>query len=254
MTLTLIPAIDLLGGRVVRLARGDYQRVTVYAEDAVAEARRFRDAGAERLHVVDLEGARTRSDAEQGDVTQHALIERIVRETDLRVQVGGGIRSAERARRWLDAGAARVVIGTAVVREPEWVRAFAESHPETVVAALDARGDEVRVAGWLEGTGRSLHELARTCDGWGIAAILFTDIERDGMRAGPATEACARLQREVRATVIASGGIGSIADLVALSAAGIREAVSGRALYDGAFEFGEAVRQLVKESECARDV
>ncbi len=246
MTLELIPAIDLLEGRVVRLERGDYERVTVYADDAIEEARRFRDAGATRLHVVDLEGARTRGDAIRGASSQHALVERIVRETSLAVQVGGGIRDAEVGRRWLDAGAARVVVGTAVIREPAWVAGLARERSASVVAALDARGGEIQIAGWREGSGRAVHDVARGCDAWGVAAILFTDIERDGMRTGPAIEATAALQAEVRATVIASGGIATLGDLEALARRGIRAAVSGRALYEGAIDFGAAVRRLAE--------
>lgn len=243
MSLSLVPAIDLLDGRVVRLQQGDYARVTVYAEDALEEARRFRDAGATRLHVVDLEGARASSEAETNRA-QHALLERIVRATSLAVQVGGGIRSAEVARRWLDAGAARVVIGTAVVREPAWVRSLASTHGEAVVAALDARDGEVRVAGWLEGSGRRVDEVARDCDAWGVGAILFTDIGRDGMGQGPAVDATSALQRAVRPTVIASGGIGTIEHVLALSRAGVREAVCGRALYERTLDYADAVRRL----------
>jgi phosphoribosylformimino-5-aminoimidazole carboxamide ribotide isomerase len=236
----LIPAIDLLGGRVVRLFKGDYQRVTVYAEDALAEAARFRDAGAERLHVVDLEGARG------GEGLHLALIESIVRSTSLRVQVGGGVRSAAVARRWLDAGADRVVVGTAVVREPEWVRALAEEVGPRVVAALDARDGEVRVAGWLEGTGRDVREVARGCDAWGIGAILFTDIGRDGTGEGPAVEATAALQAGLRCDVIASGGIGRLEHLADLARAGVRAAVCGRALYEGAFDYASGVAAIAE--------
>jgi phosphoribosylformimino-5-aminoimidazole carboxamide ribotide isomerase len=245
VTFELVPAIDLLDGRVVRLHQGDYTKVTVYAEDAVAEASRFHDAGATRLHVVDLEGARTKL-ASSGAGAQHALVEQIVRRTSLAVQVGGGVRSPEVARRWLDAGAARVVVGTAVVREPEWVRALASERGEAVVAALDARDGEIRIAGWLEGSGRRVEDVARECDAWGVGAILFTDIGRDGTGIGPAVEATAALQSGVRATVIASGGIGSLADVVALARAGVREAVCGRALYEGALDYAAARRHLAE--------
>lgn len=248
MSFTLIPAIDLLDGRVVRLHQGDYAKVTVYADDAVIEARRFRDAGATRLHVVDLEGARTKADAQQGAGAQHALVERIVRETSLAVQVGGGIRSEAHARRWLDAGAARVVIGTAVVREPEWVSALSRDVGASVIAALDARDGEVRIAGWLEGSGRRVEDVARECDAWGVGAILFTDIGRDGTGHGPATDATAALQRAVRATVIASGGIGDVDHVLGLARAGVREAVCGRALYEGTVDYARAMRALAAEA------
>jgi phosphoribosylformimino-5-aminoimidazole carboxamide ribotide isomerase len=245
-TLELVPAIDLLEGRVVRLHQGDYAKVTVYAEDALVEARRFRDAGATRLHVVDLEGARTSASATEGSGAQHALVERIVRETALAVQVGGGIRSRARAERWLEAGAARVVVGTAVVKEPGWVRALAVERGAAVVAALDARDGEVRIAGWLEASGQRVEDVARGCDAWGVGAILFTDIGRDGTGVGPAVQATAALQALVRATVIASGGIGTLAHLEELARAGVREAVCGRALYEGAFDYASARRRLAE--------
>jgi phosphoribosylformimino-5-aminoimidazole carboxamide ribotide isomerase len=244
VTLELVPAIDLLDGRVVRLHQGDYAKVTVYAEDALGEARRFRDAGATRLHVVDLEGARTKVSASSAEGGQHELVEQIVRETSLSVQVGGGIRTLAVARRWLDAGAARVVVGTAVVSEPAWVQTLAAARGEAVIAALDARDGEIRIAGWLEGSGQRVEDVARACDAWGVGAILFTDIGRDGTGMGPAVEATAALQRLVRATVIASGGIGALEHAEALARAGVREAVCGRALYEGAFDYGAARRRL----------
>jgi phosphoribosylformimino-5-aminoimidazole carboxamide ribotide isomerase len=232
----LIPAVDILEGKVVRLQQGDYQRVTVYDDDPAAAAARFADAGATRLHVVDLDGAR---DGRPGNV---AAIERILSRTPLAVQVGGGVRDRSAAERWLEAGAARVVLGTAAVKDPELVEALCQSHPGAVIIAIDARGGEVAVEGWLEGSGRRAEDLARQVDGWGAGAILFTNIDRDGMRTGPDVEGTAALQGLVKATVIASGGIGALDHLRALARAGVREAVCGRALYSGAFTLEEAFR------------
>lgn len=232
----LICAVDLLGGRVVRLHKGDYEQVTVYADDPVAQARAFVDAGASRVHVVDLDGAR---DGRPGHLE---VMKRIVAATSAPVQVGGGIRDADAARAWLDAGADRIVLGTFAVREPEQTRALCDAHPGRVLVAIDARGEEVAIEGWREGGGRRVLDLAREADAWGAVGLLYTDIDRDGTGEGPAVARTAALQAEVSCTVIASGGIGSVDDLVALREAGIREAVCGRALYEGAFDVADGVR------------
>lgn len=232
----LIPAIDILEGKVVRLHQGRYDRVTTYADDPAEPARRFQDAGAKRLHVVDLDGAR---DGEPGNV---AAIERILAATSLAVQVGGGVRDRAAADRWLDAGAARVVFGTAAVKSPKTVRALSREREGSVVVAIDARDGEVAVEGWLEGSGRQAPELAVEVDSWGVAAMLYTNIARDGTREGPDVEGTAALQERVRATVIASGGIGTLDHLRALVDAGVRATVVGRALYSGAFTIEEAFR------------
>lgn len=231
----LIPAIDLLDGKVVRLHKGDYSAVTVYSDDPAGQARAFVDAGARRLHVVDLDGARS------GKPENAATIRAILRSApELAIQVGGGIRARETAEDWLALGVRRVVLGTIAIKQPDVCRALCEAHPEKVVVALDAKQGKVAVEGWLETTDRELAEVAREVDAWGAAAILFTDIDRDGTREGPAVQATAALQREVSATVIASGGIGALGDLVALREAGVRAAVCGRALYSGAFTLREA--------------
>jgi phosphoribosylformimino-5-aminoimidazole carboxamide ribotide isomerase len=234
----LIPAIDLLDGKVVRLHQGKYDEVTVYDHDPVAMARRFEEAGAKRLHVVDLEGARSGAPAHVG------VIQGILKETSLRVQVGGGVRNEDVAAAWMDAGAARVVLGTIVVKAPDAARAICERFPSGVVMALDARDGKVAVEGWQEQSEQDVVELAREVDGWNIGAILFTNIHRDGTREGPDVEATAALQAEVETTVIASGGIGSLDHLRALDAAGVRASVCGRALYSGAFTLSEAFAAL----------
>jgi len=231
----LIPSIDLLDGKVVRLHRGDYSNVTVYSDDPVGQARRFHEAGARRLHVVDLEGARS------GAPHHEATIRAILGAAPLRVQVGGGIRDQTSVERWLEAGVERVVLGTAAVKQPELVQSLCARHPGRVVAAVDGRAGEVAVEGWREGSGRSVLELAGQVDAWGVAAILFTAIERDGTHEGPDVAATAGLQATVNATVIASGGIGSLDHIRALAAAGVRAAVCGRALYSGAFSLEQAL-------------
>jgi phosphoribosylformimino-5-aminoimidazole carboxamide ribotide isomerase len=234
----LIPAIDLLDGKVVRLHQGKYDEVTVYDDDPVAMAKRFEAQGAARLHVVDLEGAR------RGAPAHVAIIQGILRETNLEVQIGGGIRNEEVAQRWMDAGAARVVLGTVVVKAPDVARAICDRYPQAVVMALDARDGKVAVEGWQEQSVQDVVELAKEVDGWNIGAILFTNIHKDGTREGPDVQGTAGLQSHVGTTVIASGGIGRLDDLRALSAAGVRSAVCGRALYAGAFTLSEAFAAL----------
>jgi phosphoribosylformimino-5-aminoimidazole carboxamide ribotide isomerase len=234
----LIPAIDLLDGKVVRLHQGKYDEVTVYDDDPVSMAKRFEDVGATRLHVVDLEGAR------RGAPAHVPVIQGILQETDLKVQIGGGVRNEETASRWMDAGAARVVLGTVVVKAPDVAHAICERYPGGVVMALDARDGKVAVEGWQEQSEQDVTELAKEVDGWNIAAILFTNIHRDGTREGPDVDATAALQANVETTVIASGGIGTLEHLTALSAAGVRASVCGRALYSGAFTLSEAFAAL----------
>lgn len=238
----LIPAIDLLEGKVVRLHQGDYAKVTVYSDDPAGQAKQFAELGATRLHVVDLDGARS------GKPGNRATIERILAAAPgLKVQIGGGIRTREIAEQWYAAGAARVVLGTVAIKDPALAEALCRARPDGVVVALDAKDGMIAVEGWLETTGKPVHEVAQQVDGWGAAAILFTDIARDGTREGPAVDATAALQKSVRATVIASGGIGALADLSALRAAGVRSAVCGRALYSGAFALADAFRVCAGE-------
>ena len=233
----LIPAIDLLDGKVVRLHKGDYAQVTVYSDDPAGQAKRFAESGAQRLHVVDLDGAR------DGKPGNRAVIEAILKAApSLKVQVGGGIRTRETVAHWFASGATRVVLGTAAIKDPELVRSLCMANPDGVVVALDGRAGMVAVEGWLEATDKPVERVARDVDVWGAAAILFTDIDRDGTREGPAVEPTARLQEAVRATVIASGGIGALEHLVALRERGVRAAVCGRALYSGAFTLEAAFR------------
>lgn len=234
MSLELIPAIDILGGAVVRLREGDYDQATVYSDDPVAMAKRLEAAGATRMHMVDLDGAR------EGRPVNDGILARVADETGLTLQVGGGIRSADRARELWARGVERVVLGTLAVKEPRVVAELAKENPAGVVVAIDARDGEVAVEGWLEGSGRRTEDLASEVDGWGVAAILYTRIERDGTGEGPDVAATMALQERVRATVIASGGIGHLDHIRGLRDAGVRAAVCGRALFAGAFSLEEA--------------
>jgi phosphoribosylformimino-5-aminoimidazole carboxamide ribotide isomerase len=234
----LIPAIDLLDGKVVRLHQGRYDRVTVYDDDPVAAAKKFEQEGAKRLHVVDLEGARS------GAAAHTTQIEGILRETRLEVQVGGGVRDENVARQWFDSGAVRVVLGTVVVKQPAEALSICRRYPDAVIVALDGRDGKVAVEGWREQSATLVVDLAAAVDQWSIAGILYTNIKRDGTREGPDVSGTGALQELVSTTVIASGGIGSLDDLRRLAAAGVRAAVCGRALYSGAFTLSEAFAAL----------
>jgi phosphoribosylformimino-5-aminoimidazole carboxamide ribotide isomerase len=238
--LTLYPAIDVRAGRAVRLTRGDFDAETVYADDPVAVARSFAAAGAEWIHVVDLDAART------GEPANLAVVEAIASTVPCAVQAGGGVRSLEAAGALLLAGAARVVVGTAAVERPALVEELCVAHPGRVAVGLDARGREVATEGWGTTSGRDLLELARGFESVGVTALVVTEISRDGTMSGPDRGQLAAVLAVTTVPVIASGGVGSLADLAALAAldeAGRRlaGAVVGRALYEGRFTLGEAL-------------
>lgn len=234
--LLIVPAIDLLGGKVVRLRRGAYDEVTVYDSDPAGRAKRFRDEGAERLHVVDLDGARA------GRCVQESTIRAVVEAFGPGVQVGGGVRSREAFESYLASGAERIVLGTAALRERSLVRAFCNDFPGRVIVAVDAKNGLVATDGWTEVSETRATDLARSFADVPVAAILYTDVARDGTRAGPDVERTAELARGTGLSIIASGGIGSLGDLRALAAhPGIDAAIVGRALYDGVFSLAEAI-------------
>ncbi|MCA9718304.1 MAG: 1-(5-phosphoribosyl)-5-[(5-phosphoribosylamino)methylideneamino]imidazole-4-carboxamide isomerase [Myxococcales bacterium] len=234
-----IPAIDLLEGKAVRLAEGDRARATVYERDPRVLVTRFADAGARWLHVVDLDGAFA------GRPCQLELVRELVASAHARgvkVEVGGGLRSRAAITQLLEqTGADRAVVGTLAVREPEVVAALCQQYPERLVIAVDGRDDRVAVAGWQETSETTIQALAAAAQRWGAAALLYTDVPRDGLQGGPAVDATAALQRTVEIPVIASGGVGSLADLDALRGAGVRAVVLGRALYEGSFTLKEAL-------------
>ena len=234
----LLPAIDILDGRAVRLAKGDYAQVTVYNADPVAQARIFEEAGAEWIHVVDLNGAKS------GMPEHHPLITRIVRETSLKVEVGGGVRTMEALDRLMEAGASRVVLGTALVRDPDFARAAVERYGDALAAGIDAKGGEVAVAGWREGSGVAATELAAQMSALGYRHLIYTDIARDGMQTGIECEAYERMAAAFGHPVIASGGVASLADIERLApvAAHIEGIITGRAVYEGTLDVAEGVR------------
>lgn len=234
----VIPAIDLMGGKAVRLAQGRADRVTEYGDRPAEIAAELAGAGASLIHVVDLDGAFAGTSAQL-----HAIgaIVRAAQEHGGTVQAGGGVRDAASVRRLLDAGARRVVIGTLAVREPELVRSLCAEHPGGIVVAADARAGKVAVDGWVAGSDTTPRALAEAAQAWGAAAVLYTEVSRDGMQTGPAIDDTRALQAGLEIDVLASGGVGSLAHLDACKAAGIRGVVLGRALYEGAFTIEEAL-------------
>lgn len=232
------PAIDLRDGRCVRLREGDFARETVYGEDPVAMAVRWAAAGAEWLHVVDLDGARA------GRPLQLAIIRAVCEAVGVPVQVGGGVRSAADAAAVLAAGARRVVVGTMAVREPAACAALCGAHPGRVAVGLDARDGRVRVAGWLEGGDADVLALAPQVAAMGAACIVYTDIGRDGTERGPDLAGTRAVARAAGIPVIASGGVGTVDDVRAvagLGADGVAGVIVGRALYTGAVDLGAAL-------------
>ncbi|MBX3181534.1 MAG: 1-(5-phosphoribosyl)-5-((5-phosphoribosylamino)methylideneamino)imidazole-4-carboxamide isomerase [Polyangiaceae bacterium] len=238
----IIAAIDLLGGQAVRLRQGRYDEVTRYDEPPAELARRFRGASP-RLHVVDLEGARS------GEPSQLSEIRAIVEAFGPGVQVGGGVRSRAAAEAYLELGAERVVMGTLALRAPEILEATALAAPGRVIVALDARDGKVATDGWLSQSEQSALEVAQSLAKLPLAAVLYTDIERDGTEVGPNVEATARLAQGCGLPVIASGGVGRLEHLTALSrrrADGVVGVVVGRALHEGRFTLEQAAQAIVE--------
>jgi len=230
----VIPAIDLLGGKVVRLHQGRYDAVTVYDDDPVGRARRLRGA-VPLLHVVDLEGARA------GRPAQKEAVRAIVEAFGPGVEVGGGVRTRESFEELLSLGVRRIVLGSAAIREPDLVRALADENPNVVILAVDARDGFVAVEGWTQATHVRAVDLLRSFATAPLAGVLYTDVARDGTRAGPNVEATAELAALSPFPVIASGGVGSLDDLRILAARGIPACIVGRALYDGTMSLDDAV-------------
>ena len=230
----VIPAIDLLGGKAVRLRQGRYDQVTVFDEDPVARARAWRGQ-VSLLHVVDLEGAR------DGQAAQRDVVRGIIEAFGGGVQVGGGVRTREGFASCLALGAARVVLGSAAVSDPELVRALASDNPGRVVVAVDSRDGLVAVDGWTRTTQVRATDLVRSLADAPLAGVLYTDVARDGMRTGPNVEATAQLAACTSVPVIASGGVGSLDDLRALASRGVAACIVGRALYEGVFTLAQAV-------------
>jgi len=243
----LYPAIDLKDGACVRLVRGDMATATVFNEDPAAQARRFADAGFAWLHVVDLNGAFA------GHSVNGEAVTAIRRAVDLRMQLGGGVRDRSAIEHWLASGIDRVVLGTAALRDPDLVRRAAADHPGAIVVGVDARRGRIAVEGWAQTTELGVVELARRFEDCGVAAIIYTDIARDGALSGVDAEAVAEVARRIRIPVIASGGVASLDDIAGLKAReadGITGVICGRALYDGRIDPQAALRLVSERPPC----
>lgn len=235
----IIPAIDLKGGRCVRLYQGDMDRATVYSDDPVATALRWQNEGAERLHVVDLDGAVS------GVGVNTAVIEQICQALTIPVQVGGGIRTVEAATHLFSRGVSRIILGTVAYRQPEVVAAACQQFPGRITIGIDARAGKVAIQGWTEATELDAITLAKRCADMGVSEIIYTDISRDGTEQGVNLDATAALARAVPLPIIASGGVASLTDierLAPLESAGIAGVIVGKALYTGAVKLADAIR------------
>jgi phosphoribosylformimino-5-aminoimidazole carboxamide ribotide isomerase len=239
----VFPAIDLKGGQVVRLAEGDMARATVYGDDPAAQSLLFAEAGAQHLHVVDLDGSFA------GQAKNREAVEAIVAAFPGYVQLGGGIRTREAVEGWFDLGVARIVMGTAALKDPEFVKDMAREFPGGIVVAVDAKDGMVATEGWAEVSDVPVADLARRFEDAGVASLLFTDIGRDGMLKGCNIEATVDLARRVGLPVIASGGVKGLDDIHILSLHandGIEGVITGRALYDGRLDLAAALAMAAR--------
>lgn len=236
------PAIDLRGGKCVRLVQGDYRRELVFGEDPAAMARRLVEQGAECLHLVDLDGAR------DGEPANLASVRSILAAVDIPCELGGGIRDEATIARLLDLGLSRLVIGTKALRDPDWFRRIANEHPDRLVLGIDSRNGQVATDGWLETSSMPAVELARQFENEPLAAIIYTDIAKDGMLQGPNVPAMREMRESVRLPVVASGGVTTATDVAQLAAAGMAGCIIGRALYAEKLTLPEALEAAAHSS------
>jgi phosphoribosylformimino-5-aminoimidazole carboxamide ribotide isomerase len=234
----IIPAVDIKAGRCVRLLQGREDSETVFSDDPSAMAMRWEAEGAERLHVVDLDGAFRKSPQNMGAVQQ------IIKKVQVPVQLGGGIRNMETIARYLDLGISRVIIGTEAIRNPQLIKEACHAFPARIIVGLDARNGMVAIEGWTQTTEKLAIEVAKQLEGFGVAGIVFTDIHKDGMQTGPNIEETKRLAESVSVPVIASGGVSNVRDIEALAKlepVGVEGVITGRALYENTLTMAEAL-------------
>ncbi len=233
----VIAAIDLKGGQCVRLSQGDMDKVTVFADDPVEMAKRWEASGARLIHVVDLDGAI------EGTAKNFEVVERIVESVNVPVQIGGGIRDLDVAEKYLKlTGIKQVILGTAAIKDPDFLVELVKRHPRRVAVGIDAKNGLVAIKGWVEVTEMKAVDLARQLEGVGVSCIIYTDIARDGMMAGPNFDETAKMADSVSIPVIASGGISSIADVERYRKTAVEGVLIGRALYTGAIDLVEAIK------------
>lgn len=235
----ILPAIDLLGGKCVRLQRGDYDRVTVYNDDPLSQAMEFKQAGAEWIHIVDLDAARS------GVPTNHEVIRQISLKTGLKVDTGGGIRNMDTLKKWIeDYGVARCVIGTSAIRDRKFTEEALKLYPDKIAIGIDAKDGEVAVDGWTKGSGVKAADFALTMKELGAQTVVFTDISRDGMLTGPAFDSTKDLVEKTGIDIIASGGIGSDEDIMYIKGSGCAGVIVGKAIYEGKVDLERCLQNV----------
>ena len=234
--MTIYPAIDIIGGECVRLVKGDYSQKTTFGKDPVAVAKEWESCGAEFIHVVDLDGARS------GDMPNFELISDIARSVSCKVEVGGGIRGMDCAEKYMSAGVYRVIIGTSALRDPGFVREAVLKYGERIAVGIDAKDGKAAVSGWEDVSDIGALELAKHMEEIGVGTIIYTDIATDGMLGGPNLEAMREMAASVNMDVVASGGVTTLRDVEALKTAGVQGAIIGKALYTGSIDLREAIK------------
>ncbi|GAB4432097.1 MAG: 1-(5-phosphoribosyl)-5-[(5-phosphoribosylamino) methylideneamino]imidazole-4-carboxamide isomerase [bacterium] len=238
----VIPAVDLLDGKCVRLKQGSYSDVTVYSENPLDVARKFEDDGAKLIHIVDLNGAK------DGSPVNYSVIEKIVKSVSVPIEVGGGIRDTETAAKYVSLGVKRIIIGTKAFERPDFIKELKSSVNAEVVAGIDAKNGMVAVKGWTEITSLTAKELALLLEKEGADAIIYTDISRDGMRTGPNIEATVELAKTVKIPLIASGGVAEEEDIIEMSKYPIWGIIVGKAIYEGSVNLKSVIKKIEGES------
>ena len=233
--MNLFPAIDLYTGWAVRLYQGDYNQMTVYDKDPLSVAKRFRDAGAEYLHMVDLEGAKT------GETPNLDTVRTVAAQSGLQVEIGGGIRSEEVIKKYLDAGVLRVILGTAAITQPGFVGEMGAKYGDKIAVGVDVRDGFVAIKGWTELSDRTCFDFCRDMDSLGVKTIICTDISKDGVLGGTNLELYKQLSETLSLDIVASGGVSSLNDIAALQKMGLYGAILGKAVYTGAIDLAKAV-------------
>lgn len=234
----LLPAIDLYEKKVVRLTRGDYAQMTVYNDDPVAQAKLFQDAGAQWLHTVDLEGAK------DGSTPNYSVIEAICKDTNLKVEIGGGIRSLDTIQKYLDAGVERVILGTKAVTDPAFLEESLDKFGSHIAVGVDIKDGKIAIKGWLETAQDSVEDFFTKLCKLGVSTVICTDVSKDGMLSGTNVDLYRQLSQKFSLDLIASGGVSSQEDLTRLKALGLYGAILGKALYTGALDLKTALREM----------
>ena len=232
----IIPAIDIKDGQCVRLLQGDYEKITRYSKDPVEMAKKWEKLGAKIIHIVDLDGAKT------GKLVNLEIIKDIVENIKVPVEVGGGIRTSEAVKKYLGVGVERVIIGTAAIKNPQWVKEMIDIYGDKICVSIDAKNEFIASEGWIEVSEIKAVDFILKLEKWGIATIVYTDISKDGMLKGPNFEMYEKISKETKIKIIASGGVTTINDIKKLKEINLYGAIIGKALYDGLIDLREAIK------------